>query len=203
MSPEWGAAAPVRPRRVLVLGGPGGVTTDVATMVATSRGMLPHHDLDRLAYEPPSHQPNAPFREWARVSDEARRERAAALASSARWAAGGQYAGWTEALRDAADIILWLDYSAPVAIVGALQHAVLWRRRGSRDWDLRSMVRTARGAWAYPSRPPATAEDLRERDDANGARTLKVFLSPVSGKVIRCRSLTDVFQTMERLNGRS
>ncbi|NYH88566.1 hypothetical protein [Actinopolymorpha rutila] len=174
-------------------------------MVAMSRGLMPHqrHDLDRLAYEPPAHQANAQFREWTRVSDQARRERAAALASNARWVASGQYAGWTEALRDAADVILWLDPSAPAATVGVLQHAIVWRWRGSRDWDLRSMVQAARGAWSYPSRPQATAEELRERDEANGARTLEVFLSPVSNKVIRCRSLKEVVETIERLSGRS
>ncbi len=128
-----------------------------------------------------------------------RRERATALAATARWVGEGLYAGWTTALRDAADVIVWLDVPARVTMWQVLRRAIEHRWRGGGDWDVRSVLRVARGARSYRSRPPATAEQLRERDGANGARTLEVFLRPVAARVIRCRTTAEARQMVQQL----
>ncbi len=185
-------------RRALIVGGPGSGKTTLAHAVAAALQM-PHHDLDRMAYEPPHLRRDAPFWQWTRVPDEVRRERATALAATEGWVAEGLYAGWTAALRDAADVIVWLDVPARVTIWRVLRRAIEHRWRGGGDWDVRSVVRVARGARNYRSRPLATAEQLRERDGANGARTLEVFLRPVAPKVIRCRTPAEARQVIQQL----
>jgi shikimate kinase len=178
-------------RRVLVVGGPGsGKTTWARALAAALR--VPHHDLDRVAHDPPPDAPRAPFRHWTRVPDPERRARAAALARTDAWVADGLYAGWTAALRDAAELIVWLDTPARVTTVRVLRRAVTDRRRGGRDWDLRSVWRVARGARGYRTRPVATAGQLLARDGANSSRTLAAFLEPVAGKVIRRRTAPEI-----------
>jgi adenylate kinase family enzyme len=171
-------------RRVLVVGGPGSGKTTYAQRLAMQLE-VPHQDLDRVAYEPPPENPEAPFWQWERVADELRRERAEVLAATEGWVADGLYAGWTEALRDAADRIVWLDPPARVTVWRVLRRAVA--DRGG-DWDVRSALRVARGARDYRTRPLAGPEELRARDGANSSRTLAEFLRPVAGKVTRAVS---------------
>jgi adenylate kinase family enzyme len=199
MSPPGHEESTPSTQRVLVVGGPGSGKTTFARLVASALG-LPHHDLDRMAYDPPDSQGDAPFRQWTRVADNDRRERAAALAATDGWVADGLYAGWTAALRNAADVIVWLDLPARITTGRVLRRAVEHRARGGRDWDVRSVIRVARGAHNFRTRPPATDEQLRERDGANGGRTLAAFLGPVADKVIHCRTTAEVRRTMERLS---
>jgi adenylate kinase family enzyme len=188
-------------QRVLVVGGPGsGKTTLARTLAAALR--LPHHDLDRVAYDPTADEPDAPFWQWLRVSDDQRRERVAALAVTDGWVADGLYAGWTTPLRDAADVILWLDLPAHIAAWRVLRRAAGHWFRGGRDWDLRSVRRVARSAQSYRTRPEATADQLRERDGANSSRMLEVFLLPVTDKVIRCSSPAEVRRAVGQITRR-
>jgi adenylate kinase family enzyme len=186
-------------RRALIVGGPGTGKTTFASLVASALH-LPHRELDRMAYDPPPSHRDAPFWRWTRVADDERRERAAALAATPAWVAEGLYAGWTAALRDAADVVVWLDLPARVTTWRALRRAVEHRWRGGHDWDIRSALRVARGARSYRTRPSATAEQLRERDGANGALTLEVFLRPAADKVIHCRTTAQARRTIERLS---
>jgi hypothetical protein len=187
-------------RRVLVVGGPGsGKTTWARDLAAALR--VPHHDLDRIAYDPPPATPRAPFPLWARVPDAERRKRAAALAAADGWVADGIYAGWTAPLRDAADLIVWLDTPARITTVRVLRRALADRRSGGRDWDARSLWRVLRGARAYRTRPPATADQLLARDGANGSRTLAAFLAPVPAKVIRARTPPATTSLADGLHG--
>jgi adenylate kinase family enzyme len=205
-------------RRVLVVGGPGSGKTTWARALATAL-RVPHHDLDRMAHDPPSASPAepigsaeparvlgeappgapAPFWSWERVPDDERRHRAAALAVTDGWVADGLYAGWTAPLRDAADLIVWLDTPARITTVRVVRRALADRRRGGHDWDVSSLWRVLRGARAYRTRPPATAAQLLARDGANGRRTLAAFLAPVAGKVIRGRTAPPVDVVRRRL----
>ncbi|WP_412737333.1 hypothetical protein [Krasilnikovia sp. MM14-A1259] len=184
--------------RVLILGGPGSGKTTLARALG-SRLPMPHHELDRVAYDPPDGKPDAPFWQWARVPDGVRQERAIALAASGRWVADGLYAGWTAPLRDAADIIIWLDLPPRVTTWRVIKRAVAHRWRGGRDWDIRSVLRVARGTRSYSTRPAATVKQLRERDSANGAHTLEAFLRPATHRVARCRNARQVRQTLAEL----
>ena len=177
--------------RVLVLGGPGSGKTTLARGLAAAL-RVPHAELDRVAYDPPADREDAPFRQWTRVPHEVRAERASALAATDRWVADGLYAGWTAALRDAAEVIIWLDPPAAVTTWRVLKRAAEHRWRGGGDWDLRSVIRVARGARGFRARPPATAEQLQERDGANGTRTFEAFLRPAGARVIRCRTARQV-----------
>ena len=167
-----------------MVGGPGSGKTTYARALAAELGVA-HHDLDRVAYAPPDGVPDAPFRRWTRVPDQQRRERAAVIAGTDGWVADGLYAGWTEPLRDAADRIVWLDPPARVTTWRVLRRALADRRRGGRDWDLRSVLRVARGARAWGRRPAGTPAQLLARDGANGSRTLADFLHPVRDRVER------------------
>ncbi|GAA4212789.1 AAA family ATPase [Actinocatenispora rupis] len=183
-------------RRVLVVGGPGSGKTTLARTLATALG-VPHHDLDRVAYR--AGAPDAPFHDRVRVGDDVRRASAADIAATEGWVADGLYAGWTGPLRDAADLIVWLDPPARVALCRVLRRAVAHRCRGGRDWDLRSVWRVARGARSYRSRPVGTADELRARDSANGSRTLAAFLRPAADTVVRCGSAAEVRRAVGRI----
>jgi adenylate kinase family enzyme len=185
-------------RRVLVVGGPGSGKTTFARVLSAQLG-VPHVELDRLAYDHPEGRRAAAFHEWTRVADVDRRERAAVLAASEGWVAEGLYAGWTAALRDAADVVVWIDLPARVTTWRVLRQAVEHRRGGGRDWDVRSIVRVVGGARSYRSRPLATAEQLRERDGANGTRMLEAFLRDRTDRVIRCRTAAQVRHAARRL----
>ncbi|MBM2622787.1 hypothetical protein JIG36_45535 [Actinoplanes sp. LDG1-06] len=177
--------------RVLILGGPGsGKTTLARTVAADLR--LPHTELDRIAYDPPADRDEAPFWQWTRSPDASRWERASALAATGRWVTDGLYAGWTTPLRDAADVIIWLDLPATTSLWRVLKRAVRHRWQGGSDWDLRSVRRVARGARDFRRRPAATTDQLRDRDGANGTRTLEAFLDGAGDRVIRCRSAREV-----------
>ncbi|GAA0508398.1 hypothetical protein Ade02nite_61770 [Paractinoplanes deccanensis] len=176
-------------RRVLVVGGPGTGKTTLARRLSATLD-VPHHDLDRIAYEPTA--PDAPFWQWTRVPAERRLVAAQILPATAGWVADGLYAGWTAPLRDAADTVVWLDLPAFVAVPRVLRRAAVHRLRGGDDWDLASIRRVARGARAYRTRPAATPADLAARDSANSTRTLALFLASSESRLIRCRSAADV-----------
>lgn len=104
------------------------------------------------------------------------------------------YAGWTDPLVQAADIVVWLDLPGRLAGWGVLARQARCIRRGDPDRaDLRGVLRLGwRASWGYRHGPVATVAQLRERDGANSTATIGAALADRSGPVVRCRSRRDV-----------
>lgn len=191
-------------RRVLVIGGPGSGKTTLAAQLAADLGVDAVH-LDRaIAHRPPSGgDATTPLRDGIRVPDEERRAQATAAAARPSWVAEGVYAGWTEPLRDAADLIVWLDLPGHVAALGVAQRQLgLLRTRSGDRYDVGGFVRLLRrAAWGYRRGPVATAAALRARDGANSSATVEAFLAASEAKVVRCRTRRDVARLRSELVG--
>ena len=81
-----------RAQRIFVIGGVGSGKTTFANRLAAITG-LPVHHLDELTAEPARREPSV-----------------AAILASSGWIVEGVHLGWTDALLDSADLIVWLDH---------------------------------------------------------------------------------------------
>lgn len=187
--------------RVHIIGIPGSGKSTLATRIAGRLGVEPT-DLDDLA-NPRLDETLAP-----ELRDERRWEicrlAATRIASTPVWVTEGIYCGWTDPLLDAADLVVWLDVPAYVAVWRIV------RRHASRSLagenphkGLRLLTRFAGDVLRDPRRPAATDAELRSNVGANSRATTRDRLGGYPGKVVRCRTGRDVERVLRRFPDRS
>lgn len=189
------------PQRIHIIGGPGSGKTTLASRLAAAIGVRPVH-LDGIARVGGGTGPPRSMEQ--RLND------VSAIASRPAWVTEGVHLGWTDALLERADLIVWLDTvgraTASRRIVGRFVRdavAEMRRRRGRdrflriRDYlrhlgDLLGGVRETRDYYQHD--PDASAAG------ASGSQIM-ARLSREGHRVIRCRSAADVERLVARLEG--
>lgn len=183
------------PERVFIIGGPGSGKTTLAERVSRQLG-LPTHHLDEVARIGGGTGPQRSAAERAASVE--------AIVASGRWVAEGVHLGWTSALFEAADVIIWLDHVAWKRSSGRIvkrfvSNAVAEARR-QRGWRrflrLRDYGRRLRElAAAIPeSRAYERAPDGQHHGGAAAVtRSATVAaLEPYQPKLVHCRTSAQV-----------
>jgi adenylate kinase family enzyme len=185
--------------RVFVVGGPGSGKTTFATKLGEQTG-LPVHHLDEVARVGGGTGPE-------RSPDERERD-VAAIAASERWIAEGVHLGWTDALLEAADAIVWLDHVAwrrsSQRMVRRFVRQALSEARNRRGRErflrFRDYARRMRDlATAIPEARRYSRNPSSGRAEASRAAT-EHALAAHEKKVIHCRSAADVDTALGRLS---
>lgn len=195
-------------RRVHVIGGPGAGKTTLSRQIAALLD-VPVFELDEIAGAGPAPD----FRMQRSLAQRlAEVERLAALPG---WVTEGSFLGWTDALLRAADIIVWLDIPAGVALQRvAIRHCQEYVRsvaeattigaklRAARHPHVRHLVSFMPYTWRYYRAHGAiNPSDGSDRDSGwslshdGTARELALYQS----KVVRCASASDVMRLFERI----
>lgn len=164
--------------RVHIVGSPGSGKSTLARTLAARLGTAPV-DLDELLTD--------------RTPDQLRAE-CARIARRPAWVVEGIYCGWTNALLDGADAVVWLDLPAYVAAYRILRRHVRNSRSGEqRHPGIRRLAGfTYRATWRYARAPAATGAELDADPAANSRATVAERLRPYAGKVAHARTRADV-----------
>lgn len=183
--------------RVHIIGISGSGKSTLAGRIAEHRGVEPI-DLDDLA-NPELDETLAPElrdgRRW-----EGCRTAAARIASTPEWVTEGIYCGWTEPLMDAADLVVWLDVPAYVAVWRIVRRHASRSLAGDNPHNgLRPLARFASEVLHDPKRPAATDAELRSNVGANSRATTRARLARYPDKVAHCRTDTDVERVLREL----
>src|SRR4051794_39377361 len=185
-------------RRIHIIGGPGsGKSTLARDLGAKLR--LPVHELDAIAYEGPHFQ-ERPLA--ARLGD------VRAIADRPEWIVEGIHLGWTDALLERADVIVWLDHTgwwrAAVRIVNRFMRSAIHEaraqtgsRRFSRFGDYRRHL-TQLGTVLLSSREYYQPRLQGKRYPVT-RRLAEQRLRAYGDKVVRCRTADDVAKLVSSL----
>ena len=192
------------PTRIFIIGGPGSGKTTLSRELAEILEVPAYHldDIARIGGG------TGPAR-----SDAERRAMVQEVARSAGWIAEGVHIHWTDDLLAKCDVVVWLDQTswlaASLGIVRRFASGATQEPRGQQGMRKRTRIRD----YAHHLRDLASA--VREtyafqfsRADRVSAETpskraLEVYLATFGGKVVRCRTRTDVAQLVTDLRSRS
>ena len=170
------------PRRIFITGQGGSGKSTLARQLA-ARCSLPCYLFDDIAYAPETHR---------RRSDELRFAAVREVAAQPAWVVDCWYMGWTEALLQRADLIIWLDLPWRVTAWRILRRHVLADLSGHNPHPglrrLFTFLLQQRQGYLEPAVPSA---DLLRRDANNVATTARI-LAGYSPKMLRCRRPAEV-----------
>ncbi len=205
---------PAACRHIHIVGGPGSGKTTLSRQLSLLLG-LPVIEIDEIRERnglDDQFRPLAPLAQ--RVAE------ITAVASQPAWVTEGAALWWTEALFDAADLIVWLDIPWRVAAVRIVKrHFVRYylddarartrlseRLAALRYPHLGSLLSFIRMARAYyredvwrSAAPPADVDDIRMLTRASSAR----YLASYESKVIHCQRAAEpaeLVRLLTRLN---
>jgi len=183
------AVDPRRAQRIFVIGGVGSGKTTFANRLAAISG-LPVHHLDEIAMEPAARDPSV-----------------AAVLAGGGGIVEGVHLGWTDALLDSADLIVWLDHrnwwqnSARIVRrfirealveVGRQKGLKKFTRFGDYARHLKELAQAI---------PDARHQDRGATAGAVGTPTrseIALRLAKVHGRVIHCRTSREVQAILDR-----
>ncbi len=179
-----------RPRRIHVIGDQGAGKTTLARRIGDlTRG--PIHHLDDLAVDPETGLERPP---------EALRAIAAAIAASPAWVTEGLHAGWTSALLEAADRVVWLDTVGRSGAAGRIAKRFIsgaWSEARHRGWRgvfrFRAYVRHLGDLGRTLLRVARTGRvAMRNAGGSSSTDDLEALLRGSPERLVHCRSEADV-----------
>jgi adenylate kinase family enzyme len=194
---------PLRPRRIQIVGGPGSGKSTLARQLAAHLKM-PSYDLDTIAFEGVDFVLRDIGERTADIGS---------IVAQPRWIAEGMWLGWTEALFESADLVIWLDnvpwHVAARRILtrqlgGAL--AEMKRQPGLRKFTRfrdywRNLKLLAHALWSSRAyyQQSSGASSLPTEATAESRATTERVLAPYWHKVARCRNQHDIETVVKQL----
>lgn len=183
-APERLLGAPAAlPRRVHIVGGPGSGKTTLARRIG-ALVQAPAYDLDEVAYDGGAGRKRTLEERLARLAE---------IAAQPAWVTEGIYLWWTDALMDAADLIVWLDLPYRIAAYRiVVRHLRADLAGNNRHPGLRNLYDFLLGVrWLYRTRE--TVDPSAPDDDGACTRLATArHLEPFAAKVARCARPADV-----------
>ena len=169
--------------RVHILGGAGSGKTTLAQQISLHL-RAPLYELDLIAYD------------WGfggKIPLETRLASVEQIAVEPKWVTEGVYLWWTEALMEAADLIVWLDL--PFYVNGwriVHRHIRLNWAGTNRHPSTRKLIRFLVHEMKRQTMRVALVPNAPDDDDALTRPATVSFLKPYTNKTVHCTSPADV-----------
>lgn len=176
--------------RIHIIGGPGSGKSTLARQIAGIAG-APLHELDMTGYENGAGAKRPLDIKLADVH---------AIAAQPAWVTEGTFLWWTDDLLRAADLIVWLDPPAHVALWRIVsRHIRTSLAATNRHRGMRSLILFLRNAHDY-YRSEARTSSAQDDDSSATRAATKMALAGFDHKVVRCQrhaEITTLLQTLE------
>lgn len=164
------------PLRVHLIGGAGSGKTTLATTLAR-RIDVPLYSLDDINFADGFHRPRPQGRRLAEV------ER---IACEPAWVTEGIFVGWTNALLEAATLIVWLDLPLHVALGRIVLRHIRASLAGANPYPgLLRLLSFMRWSAAYYRRMSPAAIDALDEESLHSRAATARHLAPYRQKLIR------------------
>ena len=178
-------------RRIHVIGGPGSGKTTLAKQAALLLD-VPFYELDAVGYEGGSGAERPLPLRIAEIRQ---------IAAQPGWVTEGVFLGWTHALFETADEIVWLDL--PWRLVGwriFLRHVKAELRGNNRHSGWRKLFHFMLWARAYYTRSAAPGEAVIVEEDGDETRAITAqYLTAYSSRLVRCQTPAEIQAYLESL----